>query len=84
MTLTGLPHSEIRGSTLVVSSPRLIADFCVLLRLPMPRHPSCARIRLARYLLPPRPQAACGAFANLAAGRLCARLSISYMSCNSL
>ena len=54
MTLTGLPHSEIRGSMLVVSSPRLIADFCVLLRLPMPRHPSCARIRLARSR--PRPE----------------------------
>ena len=48
MTATGLPHSEIPGSKLVDSSPRLIAVFHVLHRLLMPRHPSCARIRLAR------------------------------------
>ena len=44
----GFPHSEIRGSKPVDGSPRLIAAFRVLLRLMMPRHPSCARIRLAR------------------------------------
>jgi hypothetical protein len=38
----GLLHSEISGSTLVCSSPKLIAAYRVLHRLPMPRHPSCA------------------------------------------
>ena len=35
----GLPHSEIPGSTLTRSSPRLIAACYVLHRLSMPRHP---------------------------------------------
>ena len=46
-----MPHSEISGSKLVDSSPKLIAVFRVLHRLLMPRHPSCARIRLARIFL---------------------------------
>ena len=45
---TGFPHSEIHGSRSVDDSPWLIAVCRVLLRLMMPRHPSCARIRLAR------------------------------------
>ena len=47
MRAAGLPHSEIRGSTPVDGSPQLIAVFRVLHSLLMPRHPSCARIRLA-------------------------------------
>ena len=43
----GLPHSETPGSKRVRRSPGLIAAFRVLLRLTMPRHPSCALIRLA-------------------------------------
>src|SRR3990170_4345681 len=35
----GFPHSEIRGSKLVRSSPRLIAAYDVLHRLSAPRHP---------------------------------------------
>ena len=50
----GFPHSEIRGSKPVDGSPRLIAAFRVLHRLMMPRHPSCARIRLARLNLASR------------------------------
>ena len=46
----GLPHSEIPGSKPVDGSPRLVAVFHVLLRLLMPRHPSCARIRLAEFV----------------------------------
>src|SRR5438105_15596159 len=42
----GLPHSEILGSQLVCSSPRLIAAYHVLRRLPVPRHPPCALTRL--------------------------------------
>ena len=38
----GFPHSEIRGLTLMCSSPRLIAACHVLLRLLMPRHSPCA------------------------------------------
>ena len=47
MTGAGLPHSEIFGSKRACRSPKLIAAYRVLLRLVMPRHPSCARIRLA-------------------------------------
>ena len=46
----GFPHSEISGSKLFGSSPKLIAALYVLHRLMMPRHPSYARIRLARNL----------------------------------
>ncbi len=42
----GLPHSEIRGSKLIYSFPRLIAVSHVLLRLPVPRHSPYALIRL--------------------------------------
>ncbi len=44
----GLPHSDIHGSGPADGSPWLFAVCRVLLRLTMPRHPSCARIRLAR------------------------------------
>ena len=42
----GFPHSDIRGSKLICSSPRLIAACHVLHRLPMPRHPPYALLRL--------------------------------------
>ena len=42
----GFPHSEILGSKLMCSSPRLIAACHVLLRLLMPRHSPCALISL--------------------------------------
>ena len=35
----GLPHSETRGSKAICASPRLIAAYRVLRRLPEPRHP---------------------------------------------
>ena len=38
----GFPHSEIPGSKLMCSSPRLIAACHVLHRLLMPRHSPCA------------------------------------------
>ena len=38
----GFPHSEISGSTLICSSPKLIAAYHVLHRLLMPRHSPCA------------------------------------------
>ena len=39
---SGFPHSEIPGSTPVCGSPRLIAAYHVLHRLPSPRHPPYA------------------------------------------
>ena len=54
MTAGGFSHSEIRGSKPADGSPRLIAVCRVLHRLVVPRHPSCARIRLARYNLASR------------------------------
>ena len=42
MTCAGLPHSEIPGSKLICSSPRLIAAYHVLHRLLVPRHPPYA------------------------------------------
>ena len=42
----GFPHSEICGSTLMCSSPQLIAACRVLHRLLMPRHSPCALISL--------------------------------------
>ena len=42
----GFPHSDIRGSTPICGSPRLIAACRVLRRLPVPRHSPCALFRL--------------------------------------
>ena len=42
----GLPHSDIRGSVFIYSSPRLFAVSHVLLRLPVPRHSPYALFRL--------------------------------------
>ena len=38
----GLPHSDVRGSKVACTSPRLFAACHVLHRLPEPRHPPCA------------------------------------------
>ena len=40
------PHSDIRGSMLICSSPQLFAAYHVLHRLLMPRHSPCALLRL--------------------------------------
>ena len=44
----GLPHSDIRGSQVACTSPRLFAACRVLLRLPEPRHPPYALSRFHR------------------------------------
>ena len=44
----GFPHSEIRGSKVVRTSPRLIAAYHVLHRLSAPRHPPDTLIALDR------------------------------------
>ena len=48
MTRIGLPHSEIPGSKVVCTSPRLIAAYHVLRRLSVPRHPPFALISLTK------------------------------------
>ena len=47
----GFPHSEISGSQLICSSPKLIAAYHVLHRLLMPRHSPCALISLTLKVL---------------------------------
>jgi hypothetical protein len=56
--MVGFPHSEILGSKLIRSSPRLIAAYYVLHRLHAPRHPLDALKALDRshYLYPQRPR----------------------------
>ena len=46
LTPCGFLHSDICGSIRACRSPQLFAAYRVLLRLPMPRHPSCALISL--------------------------------------
>jgi hypothetical protein len=46
ITRTGFPHSEILGSKVVCTSPRLIAAYYVLHRLLVPRHPPYALTNL--------------------------------------
>ena len=42
----GLPHSEIEGSKPILGSPSLIAEYHVLHRLLLPRHPPNALLAL--------------------------------------
>ena len=46
ITVSGFPHSDICGSMDICSSPQLFAACHVLLRLPVPRHPPYALLRL--------------------------------------
>ena len=46
-----LPHSEISGSTLICSSPKLFAACRVLHRLLMPRHSPCALFSLTLEMI---------------------------------
>ena len=43
------PHSEISGSMLICSSPKLIAAYHVFHRLPVPRHSPCALFSLTVF-----------------------------------
>ena len=51
ITGSGFPHSEILGSKLAYSSPRLIAAYRVLHRLLVPRHPPCALYSLTNLVI---------------------------------
>ena len=70
MTLGGLPHSDIRGSILICSSPRLFAAYRVLHRLLVPRHSPCAlcslTIHIAAALFVPESYARSLSFAFVA------------------
>ena len=46
----GFPHSDISGSKLICSSPKLFAAYHVLHRLLMPRHSPCALVRLTNRI----------------------------------
>ena len=71
----GFPHSEIRGSPDICSSPRLIAACHVFLRRSVPRHPPCALCHLTffgslrSFLRSP-----------LSAGRVASRLQSFFLS----
>ena len=45
----GLPHSEIFGSKVICTYPKLVAAYHVLHRLPEPRHPPFALILLSLF-----------------------------------
>ena len=49
-TSLGCPHSEIPGSKVICTYPRLIAAYHVLHRLREPRHPPCALSYFLRLL----------------------------------
>ena len=51
LSSVGFPHSDIRGSLDICSSPRLFAAYHVLLRLLVPRHPPYALLRLIFVVL---------------------------------
>jgi hypothetical protein len=48
--LSGFPHSEISGSKVICTSPKLIAAYRVLHRRQMPRHPPCALVYFQLHL----------------------------------
>ena len=64
--MVGFPHSEIPGSKLIRSSPRLIAAYYVLHRLHTPRHPLDALKTLDRshYQCPQHHQSSALLYAN--------------------
>ena len=53
----GFSHSEIRGSRVICTSPRLIAAYHVLHRLREPRHPPCALTCFSSDLTNQQPMA---------------------------
>ena len=48
---SGFPHSDISGSKVICTSPKLFAAYHVLHRLWEPRHPPCALINFLNYLI---------------------------------
>ena len=60
----GFPHSDIRGSMLMCSSPRLFAAYHVFHRLPVPGHPPCALLCLTSLYHPSSPYGSQGRSKN--------------------
>ena len=60
----GFPHSDIRGSKLMCSSPRLFAAYHVFHRLPVPGHPPCALLCLTSLYHPRFPSGSQGRSKN--------------------
>ena len=60
----GFPHSDIRGSKLMCSSPRLFAAYHVFHRLPVPGHPPCALLCLTSLYHPRSPYGSQGRSKN--------------------
>ena len=60
----GFPHSDIRGSKLMCSSPRLFAAYHVFHRLPVPGHPPCALLCLTSLYHPRSPSGSQGRSKN--------------------
>ena len=71
----GFPHSDIRGSMDICSSPRLFAAYHVFLRLSVPRHPPCALLCLTSLNLLPQD----GAFPPAASHFLCSAVRHSLL-----
>ncbi len=66
----GFPHSDIRGSRDICSSPRLFAAYHVFLRPLVPRHPSCALFCLTCHQIGDRQPVAC----SLSRCKSCSRI----------
>ena len=80
MTLAGFPHSEICGSTLICSSPQLIAADRVLHRRMVPWHPPCALCSLIFSSLDPETNQNCLSAVSCLLGL---RLSFHFVSVGS-
>ena len=84
----GLPHSAIRGSRDVCSSPRLIAAYHGLLRTAAPRHPpwTLFRLTILSFALQPRLHAAHRRFrpAEASSRVLCRKPSSAPLKLSSL
>ena len=81
ITSGAFPHSDIRGSTVVCTSPQLFAAYHVLLRLLLPRHSpyalSCLTSRLSFPVSAALRFPSCGAHVPLYAPLLGARAPCS-------
>ena len=73
----GFPHSDIRGSRDICSSPRLFAAYHVFLRPLVPRHPSCALFCLTCHLTGDRQPVAC----SLSRCKSCSRMFTAFVVC---
>ena len=78
--LSVFPHSEISGSSLICSSPKLFAACHVLHRLLMPRHSPCALISLT---ISGSQKELCGSQKKLSFNCSCYPISTILFACSS-